>query len=195
MLNTTANRCNKKEDFVKYGNAIIGGYKTIISVFQIIAESAKKMNGKVFNKRFQTEIENRLKDCKIGANISISDSYNMGYKTLKIYLFNRDTQINGSTIYFDKEIYHTSIHNCEKAFVNAEGRIVAEGAENECNEQIKLCNEQTEKWEDAIENYDRYKEQVENAVKQLGEALKGLNGFFRPSQIDSYDWEKAIGLH
>jgi hypothetical protein len=25
--------------------------------------------------------------------------------------------------------------------------------------------------------------------------LKGLNGFFRPSQIDSYDWEKAVGLH
>lgn len=190
MIYTTATKFYRKEDFVKYGNAVISGYKTIIAVYKIIAESAKKMEGKVFNKRFRTEIEKRLNECKIGANIGISDTDNIGHNTLKIYLFRRDTQINGSTIYFDNEIYYTSIHNCENVFVNDEGRIVSESAENECNEQIKLCNEQIENWEDAIENYDRYKAQIEGALKQLGEALKGLNVLFRPSQIDSYDWER-----
>lgn len=191
----TAKKFKFKEDFIKYAKAVVNGYCEIISTFGVIAEAGKKFDGKVFNKRFNTEIENQLKEKGIPTFVGISDPYSMGYKTLKVYLRNRDICINGNCYYFDKEIAVASIHNCESSFINEEGRIIGEKVAETCNEEIKMCEEQVKKWNDAIEHYDEYTAQLENAVKQFGEALRGLNRLFRPSQIDSYDWETAIGLH
>ena len=90
------------EAFQQYGSAIIRGYQDTIEVLKVIIEAGAKMNGKVLNKRFITEIESNL---KVKAIVSISDKFNLGYRSLNIYLENRSININGSWIYFDNQIY------------------------------------------------------------------------------------------
>ena len=102
-MDYTAKRFNK-EGFITYASNIINGYNVIVKVHNIIKSVAEKMNGKVLNKRFQTEIENELKNACVPASVYITDDRWDKHKELKIYLDKRDCQINGSTIYFDKEM-------------------------------------------------------------------------------------------
>ena len=177
------------EAFQQYGSAIIRGYQDTIEVLKVIIEAGAKMNGKVLNKRFITEIESNL---KVKAIVSISDKFNLGYRSLNIYLENRSININGSWIYFDNQIYCRYIHNVEQSFLNDEGRIDCAKVETACNEQIEQACKYIRKWEDAMSNYDKYTEQLKKAVLDFGNALKGLSDFFTPSQLDKYDWESAV---
>ena len=68
-------------------------------------------------------------------------------------------------------------------------RIVCSKVEATCNEYIETCCKYIRKWQDASDNYDKYTEQLKNAVRQFGEAMKGLNDYFCPSEIYKYDWE------
>lgn len=188
----TAKRFNK-EGFITYAKNIINAYGIIVSVHNVIKEVAEKMNGKVLNKRFQTEIENELKARNIGASVYISNDNWDGYKSLKIYLSRRDCQINGDTIYFDREMNYYWFYNITNDFTNEECRISAEKVTAECDMMIEGANKSSDVWQDAVDNYDKYDKQVKEAVKALGMALDGVNRHFRPNKIDFYDWEKAIG--
>lgn len=182
----------KKEAFQQYAAAIIGGYQDIIEVLKAIIEVGAKMDGKVLNKRFITAIEEKINV----AIVSMSDQYNLGYRDLHIYLNNRSININGSWEYFDKQICCNYIHNVEKSFceyesenLNVNPRIVCSKVEATCNEYIETCCKYIRKWQDASDNFDKYTEQLKNAVRQFGEAMKGLNDYFCPSEIYKYDWE------
>lgn len=182
----------KKEAFQQYAAAIIGGYQDIIEVLKAIIEVGAKMDGKVLNKRFITAIEEKINV----AIVSMSDQYNLGYRDLHIYLNNRSININGSWEYFDKQICCNYIHNIEKSFCEYESenlkvnpRIVCSKVEATCNEYIETCCKYIRKWQDASDNFDKYTEQLKNAVRQFGEAMKGLNDYFCPSEIYKYDWE------
>jgi len=177
------------EAFQQYGSAIIRGYQDTIEVLKVIIEVGAKMNGKVLNKRFITEIESNL---KVKAYVSMGDKYNFGYRSLNIYLENRSILINGSWVYYDNQIYCRNIHNVEKSFLNDEGRIDCAKVEEACNEQIEQACKYIRKWEDAMSNYDKYTEQLKKAVLDFGKALEGLSDFFTPAQLDKYDWENAV---
>jgi hypothetical protein len=190
-MNYLAKQYNK-EAFQQYAAAIIGGYQDIIEVLKAIIEVGAKMDGKVLNKRFITAIEEKINV----AIVSMSDQYNLGYRDLHIYLNNRSININGSWEYFDKQICCNYIHNIEKSFCEYESenlkvnpRIVCSKVEATCNEYIETCCKYIRKWQDASDNYDKYTEQLKNAVRQFGEAMKGLNDYFCPSEIYKYDWE------
>lgn len=183
-----------KEAFKEYGNAIIEGYQDVVEVLTIVKESAAKMDGKVLNKRFMTEIESRLAVHPFTkARLSLSDQYNMGYRDINIYLEHRSVCISDSWIYFDNQIYCRNIHNVEKAFCefdsNVNARIVCSKVTAYCDEYIEQCKKYMTKWQDAIDNYDKYTEQLKNAVRQFGEAMNGLSDYFTPSQLSKYDWE------
>ena len=179
----------KKEAFQQYAAAIIGGYQDTIEVFKAIIEVGAKMDGKVLNKRFITAIEEKINV----AIVSMSDQYNLGYRDLHIYLNNRSININGSWEYFDKQVCCNYVHNVEKSFCemdsNGNARIVCSKVEATCNEYIESCCKYIRKWQDASDNYDKYTEQLKNAVRQFGEAMKGLNDYFCPSEICKYEWE------
>lgn len=190
-MNYLAKQYNE-EAFQQYAAAIIGGYQDIIEVLKAIIEVGANMDGKVLNKRFITAIEEKINV----AIVSMSDQYNLGYRDLHIYLNNRSININGSWVYFDKQICCNYIHNVEKSFCEYESenlkvnpRIVCSKVEATCNEYIETCCKYIRKWQDASDNYDKYTEQLKNAVRQFGEAMKGLNDYFCPSEIYKYDWE------
>jgi len=179
-----------KQGFEVLANAIITAYNEVILTYRVIQKVGKKMDGKVLNARFSNAINDELKSKDMPTSVYMSDPYNMGHKELKIYTSNRDVKIGENWVYFDKDLHGLMIYNCNN-FLNGENRIISEKLDQECETEISLCKQQQEKWGDARDNYDKYTEQVNNAIKQLGEAMKGLNGFFRPSQISSYDWENA----
>lgn len=189
----TAKRFNK-EGFITYASNIINGYNVIVKVHNIIKSVAEKMNGKVLNKRFQTEIENELKNACVPASVYITDDSWDKHKGLKIYLDRRDCQINGSTIYFDNEMGYYWFYNITKDFADENGRIVSDKVFCECDKLIEGASQSISEWQDAIDNYDKYNAQLKEAVKTLGNALKGINYRFKPNKIDSYDWESAIRL-
>lgn len=180
------------EAFQQYGSAIIRGYQDTIEVLKVIIEVGAKMNGKVLNKRFITEVENSMKEQGLKAFVSMGDKFNLGYRSLNIYLENRSTLINGSWVYYDNQIYCRYIHSVEASFLNDEGRIDCAKVEAACNEEIEQACKYIRKWEDAMSNYDKYTEQLKKAVLDFGNAMKGLSDFFTPSQLDKYDWENAV---
>lgn len=183
-----------KESFRKYAAAIIVGYQDTIEVLKAIIEVGEQMDGKVLNKRFITAINGKIN----GAFVSMNDPYNLGYRNLNVNLENRSVSINGNWEYFDKQIYCKYVGNVEKEFCEYEDkhlkvnpRIVSDKVKATCNNYIEMCNKYIKDWEDAAVNFDKYTEQVNNAVRELGNALKGLNGHFCPSEICKYDWERA----
>lgn len=181
-----------KKAFGEYGKAIIDGYLDIVEVLNIVKGVAQKMNGKVLNKRFITEIETQLASHPFAkARLSMDDQYNLGYRDINIYLEHRSISINGSWVYFDSQIYCRNIHNVEKSFCNEEGRLDCAKVEACCDDYINQCKKYMTKWQDAIDNYDTYTAQLKNAVIALGKALNGLNDYFMPSDISKYDWEHA----
>ena len=187
-METTA-RKYKKETFIEYAKHIVEGYKTIIAAYGVISKVGLTMHGKVFNKRFESEIEKYCKEEGVNVSIWLNDQYNMGYKDLKIYLQDRSFNGGDCWIYFDNDIYHNSIHNCNNAFVDGNNRIIGVKVAETCNEYIEHCKKEMTKWQDAADNYDKYEEQVKAALKQLNEAFEGLNSLFKPYTISQYDWE------
>lgn len=188
-MNTTAKRIGSKENFIQYANAIVEGYETIIKTYECIKAVGYGMCGKVFNKRFFTELETCLGYDQVKTRVSASDNYHIGYKTLFIYLENRSVNIAGSWEYFDRDMYYTTIHNIDNAWLDA-GRINPEKIRVSCDEMIEMCKKQIAKWSDAAENYDAYCTKLADALKQLGENMKGINSLFKPSEIHSFDWER-----
>ena len=183
-----------KESFRKYAAAIIVGYQEIIEVLKAIIEVGAQMDGKVLNKRFITAINGKIK----GASVYMNDPYNFGYRNLNVNLENRSVNINGNWEYFDTQSYCKYESNVEKEFCEYEDerlkvnpRIVGSKVEATCSNYIESCNKYIKDWEDAAVNFDKYTEQVNNAVREFGNALKGLNDHFCPSEICKYDWESA----
>ena len=163
-----------KQTFIQYANAICEGYKTIKDVYNVVGYVGAKMNGKVFNKRFATAIENTLKERNINAFIGLSDQFNMGYKDLKIYLQDRSFQSESrGCVYFDYHLSYNYVHNADN-----------------CEEMMSHCDKEINKWQDAATNYDNYKTAMENAIKEFGKAVKNINSLFVPYEIHSYDWRE-----
>lgn len=187
-MDTTAKKYTK-ETFVNYALHIVEGYKTVIAAYQVISRVGMSMNGKVFNKRFETEIEKHCKEEGVNVSVWMNDQYNMGYKDLKIYIQDRSFSCGGNWIYFDNDIYYNNIHNCNNAFTDNDNRVIGIKVEETCNEYISHCQKEIEKWQDAADNYDRYADQMSAALCQLNESLKGLNPLFKPYTISQYDWE------
>lgn len=181
---------DNKNFFIEYGKCIIGGYHDLMATYEVIKKTSFTMSGKVFNKRFTTEIEKHLEEEKVPTSVYLSDEFNLGYKTLKIYLKNRSKQICGSWEYFDNEVYCCTIHNCEKEFVDNNGRVIGEKVVELCDKMIKECKKHIEEWQDAIDNYDENRNTLANALKEFGEVVKGLNPLFKPYNVFSFDWEK-----
>ena len=179
-----------KQTFIQYANAICEGYKTIKDVYNVVGYVGAKMNGKVFNKRFATAIENTLKERNINAFIGLSDQFNMGYKDLKIYLQDRSFQSESrGCVYFDDHLSYNYVHNADNCFCE-NGVVVCEKVEKICEEMMSHCDKEINKWQDAATNYDNYKTAMENAIKEFGKAVKNINSLFVPYEIHSYDWRE-----
>lgn len=180
-----------KEVFLEYAKHIIGAYKEVIATYGIISKVGYQLNGKVFNKRFETEIEKHCTEEGINVTIWLGDTYNMGYKDLEIMLQNRSFNGGNTWIYFDSDVYYKRLHNCNKAFVDDNGRIIGKKVEETCNEYVTNCQSMVSQWQDAIDNYDKHAAALAEAVAAFGKAMKGVNQLFKPSQISSFDWEDA----
>lgn len=183
-----------KEAFLMYAARVIEGFETLTATFKVISEvGSTKFDGKVFNARFEHEIENVLKERNICAMLWLNDQYNMGYKDLKISLQDplRSIRIGESWFYIDNDVTSSNIHNCNKEFVDENGRVIGEKLIETCNKYIEQSENYKKRWQDAIDNYDTYAKRVKEAVTALGMALKGVNDFFLPSEICRYDWQSA----
>ena len=183
----------KKETFNEYASYIIGGYKDIIEVLGAIIEVGKNMDGKCLNKRFVTAINEKVSPI---AFLSMDDQYNIGYRSLHIYIEKRSfNDKSGRCIYFDDQVFCRYINNVEATFCNMvdyNWRISSDKIEASCSELIETCHEYIDKWRDASDHFDEYTEQIKNAVREFGKLLQGLNDLFCPSEICKYDWEKAV---
>lgn len=178
---------NNKERFAPHAKAIINGYKDLAAIWGAIMSVSDEMNGKVFNKRFTDAVNAKIKGV---GSVSASDPYNLGHKTLNIYLFNRSYCLEGAGwIYYDKELYYTYLHNVDD--ILTDGRMDADKAKSRILNIIELINDKIATYSDALKNYDKYMNKRTKALEAFGKAMAGLNKLFEFGTLNSYDWQRA----
>ena len=181
------------ETFALYAKALIGGFNTLIATYKIIADVGKKLNGKVFNRRFETLIEKQCEDAKIGVFVSLDDQDNAGDKFKKLMILLQNPTIKSGDIWIsfaDDLVYYNFIYNCNACFVNNDGKVIGQRVVETCEEKIAKCKEQINIWQDAADNYNKYNNQINDAVKQFGKAVKEINPLFKPGLLSHFDWEQ-----
>lgn len=178
---------NNKERFAIHAKAIINGYKDLAVIWNAIITVSNEMNGKVFNKRFTDSVNAKIDGV---GRVSASDPYNLGHKTLNIYLFNRSYCLEGAgCIYYDDELYFTSLHDVDD--ILTDGRIAADKANYHLSKIIELINNKIATYSDALKNYDKYMNKRAKALEAFGKAMAGLNKLFEYGTLNSYDWQRA----
>ena len=180
---------SNKTNFLVYSENIVKGYNDIEKIWRVVLETAKEMNGKVFNKRFADAINVKVQGV---GSVSFNDPYNMGYKTLNIWINKRYYEIPGiyGCHYFDGDLDGKYMHNINE--ILTDGRIDATKAAEKIAGYLGRINQKRDEMRDAAKNYDKNKKKVENAVRALAVAFSGINSLFVPSELRAYDWEKTI---
>lgn len=183
------NIISDKAKFLVYSENIVNGYNDLEKIWRAVLETAKEMHGKVFNKRFGDAINAKISGV---GSVSFNDPYNMGYKTLNIWVEKRYYTIPGiyGCNYFDDDLSYKSMHNAND--ILTDGRIDATKAAEKITDYLGGINRKRDEMKDAAKNYDKNKKKLENAVRALAVAFSGINPLFVPSELRAYDWEKTI---
>ena len=168
-----------KEAFTAHATALIKGYKDLKTICKAIDSTAAEMNGKIYNKRFRTAVDNKID----GVGYLHEGNYSCVWE---MYLINRSYQDTPRTAkYFDADLRYTRIYGGEKFFI--EGRICADAIHADMMERCELIDAQINKLQDAINNYDTHAAAVKKAVMEFREKMKAINPVFVPSELKSYE--------
>lgn len=173
----------KKNDFQELAKHVINGYNEALEGWQVVLETAKEMDGKVFNKRFTDAVNAKLS----AVCCSVNDPYNLG-KELSFWLSNRSYNNGSFCRYFDNKVYYRDV---KLDSLLTDGRIDAAKVVETVNDLRNNINKKVSEWSDAAKNWDRYEKRVRKALAAFGAAMEGVNPFFIPSELHSYDWKNA----
>ena len=174
----------KKNDFQELAKHVINGYNEVLEGWQVVIETAKEMDGKVFNKRFTDAVNAKLSAVRCSVN---APSY-LGNKELSLWLDNRSYNNGSFCCYFDDKVYYRDV---KLDSLLTDGRIDAAKVVEIVNDLQNNINKKVSEWSDAAKNWDRYEKRVRKALAAFGAAMEGVNPFFIPSEIRSYNWRNA----
>ncbi len=168
-----------KQAFTAHATALIKGYKDLKTICEAIDSTAAEMNGKIYNKRFRTAVNNKIE----GVGRVLEGNYSCVWE---LYLINRSYQDTpGTAKYFDSDMRYTRIYGSEKFFI--EGRICADAIHADMVERCQLIDAKINQLQDALKNYDTHAAAVKNAVLEFREKMKAINPVFVPSELKSYE--------
>ena len=168
----------KKQDFEIYANGIIRAYNDVKSVWAAVLEVSKQMDGKVINKRFTEAIDAK---CVGVGSVWLDNS-----KLMHVQIYNRSIQTAHGPEYIDRRLYY-----CTSYGVAFSGRVDAAEVASMYSALVKNINDKINQWKDAAKNFDKYQEKTRKALQALNKAFEGINPIFKPSVLNSFDWERA----
>lgn len=204
----------KKDDFVAISNAQIVEYEAFLRHLDVIADVAKRMNGKVFNVRFKNAIDSTCEVVKEGTRAGMPrfrihfDPSNM-YKYVNgersdyvrlwvsFYVQNRwvplRTDDNGVTTgrYIDSGMY---LGFCiDEAIVG--GRIHADSVLSAVERKKEYVGDQILILKDAVKRFDHYKKAVETLEELIGVRASKINPRLRPENLYTFMTHQQMGAN
>lgn len=174
----------KKEQFTQHARAIENAYRDVLKVWGAIEDTAKEMNGKVYNKRFIDAVNGKIEGF---ARVYVDSNYN-NRKQLSIYLKNRSYQYGTYCIYFDKSIYNTSIWDLEKECLT-NWRIDSTKFSAVVAGNIKAIEDKIIIWQQALINFDRDQKKIREALQTLKDTFSDVSPVFKVFELHSFDWD------
>lgn len=204
----------KKDDFVAMSNAQIVEYEAFYRHLDVIANVAKRMNGKVFNVRFKNAIDSACEVMKEGNVAGLPrfrvhfDPSNM-YKYVngerfdyirlwvKFYMQNRwvplRTDKNGVTTggYIDSGMNLAFF--IDEAIVD--GRINADAVLSAVESKKGYVQDQILILKDAVKRFDHYKKVVETLEELIGVRASKINPRLRPSDLYGFMTYQQAGAN
>ena len=204
----------KKDDFVAISNAQIVEYGAFLRHLDVIADVAKRMNGRVFNVRFKNAIDSACEVMKEGnragmprfrINFDPSNTYKyvngerFDYVRLYVtfYMQNRwvplKTDRNGFTTgkYIDSNM-NLSFYIVE-AVVN--GRINADIVLSAVERKKEYVKDQILILKDAVKRFDHYKKAVETLEELIGVRASKINPLLRPKDLYTFMTYQQVGAN
>lgn len=204
----------KKDDFVAISNAQIVEYEAFLRHLDVIADVAKRMNGKVFNVRFKNAINSACEVMKEGNRIGMprfriyfepSNMYKyvngerFDYKLLwaTFYMQNRwvplKTDDNGVTTggYIDSGMNLGFF--IDEAIVD--GRINADSVLSAVERKKEYVEDQILILKDAVKRFDHYKKAVETLEELIGVRAPKINPLLRPRDLYAFMTYQQVGAN
>lgn len=204
----------KKDDFVAISNAQIVEYGAFLRHLGVIADVAKRMNGKVFNVRFKNAIDSACEVMKEGNRTGMPrfrihfDPSNM-YKYVNgerfdymrlwvtFYMQNRwvplKTDDNGVTTggYIDSNMNLAFF--IDEAIIN--GRINADSVLSAVERKKEYVEDQILLLKDAVKRFDHYKKAIETLEELIGVRASKINPLLRPKDLYTFMTYQQVGAN
>lgn len=204
----------KKDDFVAISNAQIVEYEAFLRHLDVIADVAKRMNGKVFNVRFKNAIDsacevveegNRTGMPRFRIHFEPSNMYKyvngerIDYMRLwaTFYMQNRwvplKTDRNGVTTgaYIDSGMNLGFF--IDEAIVD--GRINADNVLSAVERKKEYVEDQILILKDAVKRFDHYKKAVETLEELIGVRASKINPLLRPKDLYTFMTYQQTGAN
>lgn len=175
----------KKEQFLQHARAIVSAYKDVLQAWSAVENTAKEMDGKVYNKRFLEAVNGKIEGF---ARVYVDSNYN-NRKQLSIYLKNRSYQYGTYCIYFDKSIYNTSIWDLEKECLTA-GRIDSAKFSAVVADHTAAVETYINSWQQAAKNFDRDQKKIRKALQTLHDTFATVSPVFKVYELHSFEWDR-----
>lgn len=204
----------KKDDFVAISNAQIVEYEAFYRHLDVIADVAKRMNGKVFNVRFKNAIDSACEVIKEG-NRTGMPRFHVHFETSNMYKYangeridymrlwatfymqNRwvplKTDVNGVTTggYIDSGMNLGFF--IDEAIV--EGRINADNVLSAVERKKEYVQDQILILKDAVKRFDHYKKAVETLEELIGVRASKINPLLRPKDLYTFMTCQQVGAN
>lgn len=204
----------KKDEFVAISNAQIVEYEAFLRHLDVIADVAKRMNGKVFNVRFKNAIDSACEVINEGNRTGVprfrihfepSNTYKyvngerIDYMRLWVtfYMQNRwvplKTDRNGVTTggYIDSGMNLGFF--IDEAIVDE--RINADNVLSAVERKKEYVQDQILILKDAVKRFDHYKKAVETLEELIGVRASKINPLLRPKDLYTFMTYQQVGAN